>query len=191
MKSSLFWTVTRRCFKINNRRYILYYVTLCYTNIGPGSSVGIATELRAGRSWIEFRWERDFPPVQTGPGAHPDSCKMGTLSFPGVKCGRGVLLTTHPLLVLRSLESGAILYPPSGPHRTYNGITVPYTNVTNTLTVPIHVEFEAGWAPEPVWKILKNIKPLVQLAIKPWFLGLPTHSLVTVVTDLPLHVLSG
>ena len=24
-------------------------------------------------------------------------CKMGTGSFPGVKCDRGVLLTTHPL----------------------------------------------------------------------------------------------
>jgi len=24
---------------------------------------------------------------------------MGTGSFPGVKCGRGVTLTTHPLLV--------------------------------------------------------------------------------------------
>ena len=36
---------------------------------GPGSSVGIATELRAGRSGIESRWGRDFPPVQTGPGA--------------------------------------------------------------------------------------------------------------------------
>jgi len=27
---------------------------------------------------------------------------MGTVSFPEVKCGRGVLLTTHPLLVPRS-----------------------------------------------------------------------------------------
>jgi len=34
-------------------------------------------------------------PVQTGPGAHPASCKMGTGSFPEVKCGRGVLLTTQ------------------------------------------------------------------------------------------------
>ena len=34
---------------------------------GPGSSVGTATELRAGRSGIESRWGRDFPPVQTGP----------------------------------------------------------------------------------------------------------------------------
>jgi len=49
-----------------------------------------------------------FPPVQTDPGAHPASCKMGTGSFPGVKCGRGVLLNTHPLLVPRSWKSRAI-----------------------------------------------------------------------------------
>jgi len=72
------------------------------TDGGPGSSVGIANELRAGWSGIESQWGRDFPPVQTGPGAHPASCKMGTGSFPGVKCGRGVQLTTHPLLVPRS-----------------------------------------------------------------------------------------
>jgi len=78
---------------------------------GLGSSVGIATELRAGRSGIESRWERDFPPVQTGPGAHPASCKMGTDSFPGVKCGRDVLLTTHPLLVPRSWKSRAVPLP--------------------------------------------------------------------------------
>ena len=76
-----------------------------------GSSVGIATVLRAGRSGIESRWGRDFPPVHTGPGAHPASCKMGTGSFPGVKCGRGVLLTTHPLLVPRSWKSRAIPLP--------------------------------------------------------------------------------
>ena len=52
---------------------------------GPGSSVGIATELRAGRSGIESRWGRDFPTVQTGPEAHPASCTMGTGSFPGGK----------------------------------------------------------------------------------------------------------
>jgi hypothetical protein len=33
---------------------------------------------------------------------------MGTGSFPGVKYGRGVRLTTHPLLVLRSWKSRAI-----------------------------------------------------------------------------------
>ena len=75
---------------------------------GPGSSVGIATELRPGRSGNESRWGRDFPPFQTGPGAHPSSGKMGTGSFPGINCGRGVLLTTHPLLVPLSWKSIAI-----------------------------------------------------------------------------------
>jgi len=30
---------------------------------------------------------------------------MGTGSFPGVRCGRGVLLTTHPHLAPRSWKS--------------------------------------------------------------------------------------
>jgi hypothetical protein len=37
---------------------------------------------------------RFFAPVQTGPGAHPASCTVGTGSFPGVKRpGRGA---DHP-----------------------------------------------------------------------------------------------
>ena len=47
-------------------------------------------------------------PVQTGPGAHPASCTMGTGSFPGVKSGWGVTLTPHPLLVSWSRKSRAI-----------------------------------------------------------------------------------
>ena len=90
---------------------LLYFLLILYSTGGPGSSVGIATELRAGRSGIESRWGQDFPPVQTGPGAHPGSCAMGTGSFPGIKCGRGVLLTTHPLLVPRSWKSRAIPLP--------------------------------------------------------------------------------
>ena len=54
---------------------------------------------------------QDFPPVQTGPGAHTASCTMGTGSFLGVKYSRGVLLTTHPLLVLWSWKSRAIPLP--------------------------------------------------------------------------------
>jgi len=41
-------------------------------------------------------------PVQTGSEAHPASCTMGTGSFPGVRCCRGVTLTPHSLLVQRS-----------------------------------------------------------------------------------------
>ena len=47
-------------------------------------------------------------PVQTGPGAHPASCTVGTRSFPGVKSDRGVTLTPHPLLVPWSRKSVAI-----------------------------------------------------------------------------------
>ena len=63
---------------------------------GPGSSVGIATELRAGRYGDRIPVGRVSPAVQTGPGAHPASCTVGTGSFPGVKYGRDVLLITHP-----------------------------------------------------------------------------------------------
>ena len=47
-------------------------------------------------------------PVQTGPGAHPASCTMGTGSFLGVKRGRGVTPTPHSLLVPWSRKSRAI-----------------------------------------------------------------------------------
>ena len=70
-----------------------------YTEWGPGSSVGIAAELLVGRSGDRIPVGLDFPPVQTGPGAHTASWTMGTVSFLEVKCGRDVLLTTHPLLV--------------------------------------------------------------------------------------------
>ena len=43
-----------------------------------------------------------FSAVQTGPGAHPASCKMGTSSFPWVQSGQGVTQSPHPLLVPRS-----------------------------------------------------------------------------------------
>ena len=83
---------------------VYIYVCVCV----PGSSVGIATELRAGSSGIESWWRRGFPPVQTGPVAHPASCKMGTGSFLGAKRGWAVLLTTHPLLVPRLWKRRAI-----------------------------------------------------------------------------------
>jgi len=68
--------------------------------VGRDSSVGIATGYGLDGPGIESRWRRDFStPVQTGPGAHPASCTMGTGSFPGLKSGRGVTLTPHPLLV--------------------------------------------------------------------------------------------
>ena len=78
---------------------------------GGCSSVGITTDYcldglgsNAGGDEI-FRPSRRAlaptqPPVKWVPGLSP-----------GVKCGRGVLLTTHPLLVPRSWKSRAIPLP--------------------------------------------------------------------------------
>jgi hypothetical protein len=64
-----------------------------------GSAVGIATAYGLDGPGIESRFSA---PAQTGPEAHPASCTMGTGSFPGVRCGRGVTLIPHPLLMTRS-----------------------------------------------------------------------------------------
>jgi len=67
---------------------------MSYYKTWAGSSVGIATELRAGRSGYRIPVGVRFSaPVLTGPGAQTASCTMGTESFPGVKSGRGVTLT--------------------------------------------------------------------------------------------------
>ena len=83
---------------------------------GPRSSVGISTGYVLDSAGIESRWGSRFSaPVQTGPGAHPASCTMGTGSFPGVKSGRGVTLTPHPLLVPMVMkEYSYISTPPMG-----------------------------------------------------------------------------
>jgi len=65
-------------------------------SLGPGNSVYIAIGYGLDGPWIESRWGARFStPVQTGPVSYPSPCIMGTESFSGVKCGRGVTLTTH------------------------------------------------------------------------------------------------
>ena len=60
-------------------------------------------------------------------GAHLASCKVGTGSFPGVKYGRGVLPTTHPLLVPRSWMSRAVPLPTLwATPQACNGKTLPF-----------------------------------------------------------------
>jgi len=82
----------------------MYILLAC----GPGSSVGIATDYGLDGPGSNPGGVRDFPPVQTGPGAHPAPCTMGSWSFTGVKSGRRVTLTPHRPLVPRSRKSRAI-----------------------------------------------------------------------------------
>jgi hypothetical protein len=83
------------------------------------------TPLKKDGPGIESRWGRDFRHVQTGPGAHPASCKMGTGSFPGVKRpGRGV---DHPPKSSAEVKERVelYLYSPSAPSWPVLGRTLP------------------------------------------------------------------
>ena len=93
-----------------------------FTSHRPGQRSRYSDLLRAGRSGDRIPVGAKFSaPVQTGPGAHPASCKMGTGSFPGVKRPRrgidhpphlaprlkeGQSYTSTPPLGLRSLSYG-------------------------------------------------------------------------------------
>ena len=86
-------------------RYLFNLSKLFLWAGGPASVVGTAIGYGLDGPGIGARWGARFSaPVQTGPGAHPASCTMGTGSFPGLKSGRGVTLTPLPLLVPWSMK---------------------------------------------------------------------------------------
>ena len=66
---------------------------------------------------------------------------MGTGSIPGVKCCRGVLLTTHPLLVPQSWKNRAITLPTlwATPGLTRYHFTLFYEANINELCA--HIDF--------------------------------------------------
>jgi len=64
--------------------YASVIVLIQFVISGSGSSVGIASELLAGRSGIGYRWGRDF-----------------SLVFPGGRGDQGMGLVPHPHLVYR------------------------------------------------------------------------------------------
>ena len=96
-------------------QYCLFSLRLS-SSWGRDSAVGVATRYGLDGPGIESRWGARFSaPVQTGPGAYPASCTMGTGSFPGVKrpgCG-----ADHPPpSKCRGHERvGLYFYSPSGP----------------------------------------------------------------------------
>jgi hypothetical protein len=71
---------------------------------------------------------RFFTHVQTGPGAHPASCTMGTGSFPGIKRpGRGA--DHPPLLVLRLRMSRDIPLLTLQGHEACNRVRCTFNNM--------------------------------------------------------------
>ena len=91
------------------------------TRVEQDSSVGIVTGYGLDGPRIEPRWKARFSThVQTGPGAHPASCTMGTDSFPGDKERPG--RDADPLPPSSAVGHKRVelyLYSPYGPYGLY------------------------------------------------------------------------
>jgi hypothetical protein len=108
-------SVASLCCVSDGALLLLYFVS-------RGSSVSIVSDYGLDDRAIEVRspaGAKDFSSnlcVQTGSGAHPASCTIGTGgSLPGEKRGRGVTLTSHPHLVPRSGMSRSYTPAPHAP----------------------------------------------------------------------------
>ena len=89
--------------------------------MGRDNAVGKATRYGLDGPGIESRWGARFSaPVQTGPGAHPASCTLGTGSLSGVKRpGRDDHPSQSSVKAKERVE--LYLYSPSGPSRPVIG----------------------------------------------------------------------
>jgi hypothetical protein len=116
---------------------LLYVVLLCFflifpvlnlSHLGRDSVVGIATRYDLDGPGIESRWGARFSaPVQTGPGACPASCTMGSGSFPGVKRPGGGVNHPPPSSAKVKERVELYLYSPSRPSWSVLGWTLPFT----------------------------------------------------------------
>jgi len=109
------------------------------TYVGRDSSIGMATGYWLDGPGIESRWGRDFPhlsrpvlvptqpPVQWIPGL-----------FPGVKSGRGVTLTPHPLVVPWSRKGRAIPLLPLWAVRPVQSLSACTRGALYSFTFTLH-----------------------------------------------------
>ena len=114
----------------------LVYSANCLHSMGRDGLVGIATTLRAGRSRDRIPVGARFSaPVQTGPGAHPASCTMGTGYFGGEGVKRPGRGADHPpQSKCRVLERvGLYLCSPSGLSWRVIGRTFTFTFTVYTV----------------------------------------------------------
>ena len=80
-------------------------------NSGPGSSVSIATDYGLDSPGTNPGEDEIFLPFRPALGPTQPPVKWVPGVSPEVKYGRGVLVTTHPLLVPRSWKSRTIPLP--------------------------------------------------------------------------------
>jgi len=114
---------------------------------------------------IESRWGARFSaPVQTGPGAHPASCTMGTGSFLGSKERQGCDADPSPPSSAVGHERVELyLYSPYGPYGLYRA-SVPVQGVhsfrdktlTNFNIIATTAKFFANSKKVTHWRTFKT-----------------------------------
>jgi hypothetical protein len=153
--------------------------------------------LRAGRSGDRIPMGARFSaPVQTGPGAHPASCAMGTRSFPGVKSGRCVTLTPHPFPVPWSWKSRAIPLLPQWAFRLYRA-TMPVQGYTlQRWCFVVCLWVVAGRFVKSVRRMVSVVGDGVELELLVWTSNIVMLDITVITTcmslcDLPMCVPSN
>jgi hypothetical protein len=150
----LFVTLVTYMTKVQNvkdsRKFNLYRIcTYVLMSLGPGELSQCSDWLQAGQSGDRIPvGTRFIAHVQTGPGAHPAFCTVGTRSFLGVKwrrCG-----ADHPpLLAPRSRKSRAIPQPPPLSLRVSCGVLLLFLLMSlqelNKLTAVIRFTADDAW----------------------------------------------
>jgi hypothetical protein len=119
---NLYWN-SQKDLKPSHTVYLKLVLILSFhLHLEPGSLVSIVYDYGLDNRAIGVRspvGAKDFSSnlcVQTSSEAHPASCAMGTGGpFPGAKSGRGVTLTTHPLLMARPRMSRSYASSPQAP----------------------------------------------------------------------------
>jgi hypothetical protein len=103
---------------------------------GTGPGFSLSTLVLLDGPGIESRWGRDFPHLSR-PALRPIQYN-GYRVFPGVRCGRGVTLTPHPLLMPRSkIEYSYNSTLPKGLCGLWKGWNLP-TYFSYALSISLH-----------------------------------------------------
>jgi len=106
--------------------YIYIYIYIYRVKCGPGSSVGIATDYGLDGPGSNAGGDEIFRPSRPALGSTRPPVKWAPV-FPGGKVRPGRAADHSPpssAAVIGRVE--LYLYPPSGPNRACNGITLPF-----------------------------------------------------------------
>ena len=140
LDSQLQWIFLSNAVRIMQWQHEELLVLIYLFLVRRGSSVGIATRYGLDGPGDRIPVAARFSvPAQTGPGAHPASCTMGTRSFLGVKrLGRGV---DHPPQSRAEVKERVevYFYSPSWPSWLVIGWALPFPFIHLSICLSVRL----------------------------------------------------